>query len=79
MFQKNQDPLPFDPEQARKILNSAAGKQLLQLLSRDGGTALQQAAAALRAGNVQQAQAALSETMQTEEAQMLVQQINREQ
>ena len=50
MFAENQN-LPFQPEQVRQVLGSPAGKKLLQLLTQDGGAALQQAAARLKAGD----------------------------
>lgn len=78
MFQENQNALPFDPSQLKKILASDAGKQLLQLLNRDGGAALQQAATLLKNGDIQGAQAAVAATMESKEAAALVRQLNRE-
>ena len=40
----------FSMAEAAKLLASAEGQQLLALLRRDGGDALSQAAAAMRAG-----------------------------
>ena len=39
--------LPFTKQQLAAVLSSSEGKQLLSLLSRDGGAALSQAAQAL--------------------------------
>ena len=72
MFSENQN-LPFQPEQVRQVL----GKKLLQLLTQDGGAALQQAAARLKAGDTAGAQAALAPFLSSEEAAALLQQINR--
>ena len=72
MFAENQN-LPFQPEQVRQVL----GKKLLQLLTQDGGAALQQAAARLKAGDTAGAQAALAPFLSSEEAAALLQQINR--
>ena len=41
--------LPFSEQQIRRVLGSPEGQKLLQLLSRDGGAALRQAAQAMRA------------------------------
>ena len=79
MFQEKQNPLSFDPEQVKKLLASDAGKQLLQLLNRDGGAALQKAASCMRSGDLQGAQAAVAPTMESEEAQALIRKLNREQ
>lgn len=76
MFAENQN-LPFQPEQVRQVLGSPAGKKLLQLLTQDGGAALQQAAARLKAGDTAGAQAALAPFLSSEEAAALLQQINR--
>lgn len=76
MFAENQN-LPFQPEQVRQVLCSPAGKKLLQLLTQDGGAALQQAAARLKAGDTAGAQAALAPFLSSEEAAALLQQINR--
>lgn len=78
MFQENGNGLPFDLDTAKKLLASDAGKQLLQLLTRDGGAALRQAADHLRNGNTEQAKQAMAATMETPEIQELVDTLNRE-
>lgn len=78
MFQQNESGLPFDLNEAKKLLATDAGKQLLQLLSRDGGAALQQAAAHLKDGEVERAKQAMAATMSAPEAQKLVAELNRQ-
>ena len=60
--------LPFSEQQIRRVLGSPEGQKLLQLLSRDGGTALRQAAQAMRAGDYTAAQQILSPLMQSPQA-----------
>ena len=79
MFEENQNPLGFDPEQARKILRSPEAKALLKLLDRDGGAALRQAAEKMKAGDLAGAQAAVAQTMTDPQAQALVEKLNRQQ
>ena len=67
----------FSPEQLRSVLASKEGKQLMQLLNRDGGAALRQAAAAARNGDYEQAKRIMEPLMQTPEAARLVDEINR--
>lgn len=75
MFSENQN-VPFRPEQIRSVLGSTAGKKLLQLLAKDGGVALQQAAECLKTGDAAGAKRVLTPLMSTEEAAELVTQIN---
>ena len=82
MSQKNagntpNESLPFSRSDIQKVLGSAEGQQLLKLLNQDGGQALRQAANALKAGNLAQAQELLSPIMQSEEATRLVDKINK--
>lgn len=67
----------FSPEQLRSVLASKEGKQLMQLLNRDGGAALRQAAAAARNGDYEQAKRIMEPLMQSPEAARLVDEINR--
>ena len=69
---------PFQEQDIRRVLGSPEGQKLLQLLNRDGGQALRQAANALRSGNTQAAMEVLSPIMETKEAAELVEQINRQ-
>ena len=66
----------FSSQQIAAVLSSPEGKQLLSLLSRDGGATLQQAAQALRSGDAELAKSLVSPIMQTEQAQALIAKIN---
>ena len=68
--------LPFSQEEVAKVLGSSAGRQLLQLLNRDGGQTLRQAANALQSGNFEQAKQILAPVMESEEASKLVKTLN---
>ena len=63
---------PFTPGQLQSVLGTQEGKRLLQLLNRDGGAALRQAAAAARSGDYET-------LVQTPEASALLEQIERRQ
>ena len=65
--------LPFTKQQLAAVLSSSEGKQLL---SRDGGSALSQAAQALRNGDSELAKSIVSPLMQSGEAQALIEKIN---
>jgi len=67
----------FSEADIKKVLGSKEGQALLRLLSRDGGTALKQAAAALKAGNTAQAQNVLKPVLQTSEAAELLQKLTQ--
>ena len=66
----------FTKQQLAAVLSSSEGKQLLSLLSRDGGAALSQAAQALRNGDSELAKSIVSPLMQSDEAQALIEKIN---
>ena len=66
----------FSEKQLKAVLNSKEGKRLLEILNRDGGAALKQAASAVRNGDYASAQQILSPAMQTPEAQQLVKTIS---
>ena len=66
----------FTQQQLAAVLASQEGKQLLALLSRDGGAALAQAAQALRQGDTALAKSLVSPMMQSAEAQALIAKIN---
>lgn len=76
MKQDSSNPPQFSAEQAKKILGSAEGKQLLALLNRDGGQQLRQAAEALRRGDMAQAQTLMQPLTQDREAAELLKKIN---
>ena len=67
----------FSPEQVKRVLGSKEGKQLLQMLNRDGGSALRQAATAARTGDYETVKRLLEPVMQTPEAAGLVEKLNR--
>ena len=68
--------MPFSEDTIRSVMQSAAGKQLLALLTKDGGAALRAAAAALKRGDTAAAQAAVAPIMGTEEAARLARELN---
>ena len=59
------------------MLRSKEGQALLQLLNRDGGAALRQAASAVQSGDYEAAKKIMEPVMQTPEAAELVDRINR--
>ena len=69
-MEKNAD--QFSMQEAMRLAQSDAGKQLLALLKKENGAALQQAAQQFRAGNAEAAQETLRPLLQdTETAQLL--------
>jgi len=64
--------LPFTPQQLRGLLAAPDGRRLLAILSRDGGAALREAAAAFRAGDLTAVENAVAPLLQTPEAQALL-------
>lgn len=73
----DQNRLPFAEKDIKKVLESAEGQKLIQILNRDGGNALRQAAAALQRGDLESAKQVLSPVMESEEASQLVDKLNR--
>lgn len=67
---------PFSEKDIRRVLGSAAGQQLLQLLSQSGGNELQRAAEELKNGNIDAAKQILAPVMNSPKASTLVDQIN---
>ena len=76
MKQDSSNSPQFSAEQAKKILGSAEGKQLIALLNRDGGQQLRQAAEAPRRGGMAQAQALMQPLTEDREAGELLKKIN---
>ena len=74
---QSENQFPFTQADIRKVFGTDEGKKLIAYLSRDGGAALKKAAAALKKGDQAAAQQILSPMMQTEEAQNLIDKINR--
>lgn len=66
----------FSPAEIKAVLGSAEGKRLLELLNRDGGTLLRQAAESIRRGDQDNAKQLLEPLMQSGEAAELVRKIN---
>ena len=75
LFQENAG-FSFTSQQLAAVLSSREGKQLLALLSRDGGNALSQAAQALKNGDTELAKSLVGPMMQSAEAQALIAKIN---
>lgn len=67
----------FSMEQLRQVLSSKEGKQLIALLNRDGGKALQQAAQAYKSGDTAGAEALLKPMVQTGEGTELLKKLGR--
>lgn len=68
----------FDMQQAMKLANSDAAKQLFALLRSSNGDALQYAMAQAAAGNMDAARQMLQDLMQNEESKALIQQLQGE-
>lgn len=66
--------MQFSAEEMRRVLGSAEGKQLLAMLSQNGG--LKTAVEAFKKGDMAGAQEALRPVIETEEAGELLQKIN---
>lgn len=66
----------FSPQEIARVLGSPEGRQLLQLLQRDGGERLRAAASAAAAGNTEQAKSIVAPVMESPEAQELIRKIN---
>ena len=68
----------FTKQQLAAVLSTNEGRQLLTLLSRDGGSALSQAAHALKNGDTELAKRLVSPMLQSNEAQALIAKINEQ-
>ena len=66
----------LSPQQLKQIMAAPEMRQLLQLLQKDGGAALQQAAQQFRAGNTEAAQETLRPLMQDRETEQLLNKLN---
>lgn len=64
----------FSPEQVKQVLGSTEGRRLIAMLSKNGN--LQAAAEAWKKGDMKAVQEVLSPTLQTQEAEELLQKIN---
>lgn len=72
MLKKSQD---FSMEQAKQLMKSPAGQQLLQLLRQQDSGELQKAAELASSGNYQAAGQTLSTLLSSPEAQKLMQEL----
>ena len=68
----------FTKQQLAAVLSTNEGRQLLTLLGRDGGSALSQAAQALKNGDAELAKRLVSPMLQSSEAQALIAKINEQ-
>ena len=66
----------FSEADIQRVLGSAEGRSLLQLLRQNGGSSLQQAADALKAGDAARAQELLRPLMESPAAAELVKKLN---
>lgn len=73
----NSGSIPFQQADLARILASAEGRQLLALLRRDGGGALQQAAQAVKSGDYEAAKSALEPMLQNPEAAALLSRLKK--
>ncbi len=74
----NNSPFPaFSEADIKKVLGSPEGQALLQLLNRDGGTLLRQAAAAVKSGDMEKAKQLVQPVMESRDAAALIEKINR--
>lgn len=64
--------LPISEAELKRVLASQEGRQLLSLLRRDGGDALQKAMQAVKAGDYEAAKTLLSPMLQDPEATALL-------
>lgn len=67
----------FSEAEIRKVLGSPEGKMLLQLLGQNGGTALRQAADAVKRGDTAAAQEIMRPLMESPAIAALVNKINQ--
>lgn len=65
----------FSPEQAKQLLSSPEGRQLIAMLTKSGN--LQAAAEAFRKGDMAAAQEALKPTLQSQEADELLKKLQK--
>mgnify|MGYP004661144571 CR=1 FL=1 len=67
---------PFTPGQLQSVLGTQEGKRLLQLLNRDGGAALEQAAQNAAHGDTKDLAAMLSGLMRSPQGAELMRRLN---
>lgn len=64
-------------EQIRQLLQTQEGQRLLQILNRDGGAAMRQAADSVRAGDLEAVKQQLGPLLNSEEAAQLLQKLTQ--
>lgn len=74
--QANTGGFAFTKQQIAAVLSTAEGKELLALLSKDGGAALKACARALSSGDTQSAQNLIAPLLQSDKARELLAKIN---
>ena len=74
--QANSGGFAFTKQQIAAVLSTGEGKELLALLSKDGGAALKSCAQALSSGDTQRAQALIAPLLQSDKARELLAKIN---
>ncbi|MBR4864527.1 MAG: hypothetical protein IKU07_08115 [Oscillospiraceae bacterium] len=72
-MQKN--PQGFDPQEIKRLAATAAGQQLMALLSAQDPTAIQSAVAQAAAGNMDSAKNILQPLLSSEDIQKLIKQL----
>ena len=68
----------FTKQQIAAVLSTGEGKELLALLSKDGGAALKACAQALSSGDTQRVQELIAPLLQSQKAQELLTKINEQ-
>jgi len=76
-MEKNMPFPAFTEADIKKVLGSPEGQALLQMLNKDGGTMLRQAAAAVRSGDMEKAKRLVQPVMESRDAAALIEKINR--
>lgn len=74
--QANSGGFAFTKQQIAAVLSTGEGKELLALLSQDGGAALKSCAQALQSGDTERAQDLIAPLLQSEKARELLAKIN---
>lgn len=76
-MEKNMPFPAFTEADIKKVLGSPEGQALLQMLNKDGGTMLRQAAAAVRSGDMEKAKRLVQPVMESRDAAALIEKINQ--
>ena len=73
----DKNPQAFDVQEAIRLANTPAGKQLIQMLQQSDPEALNQASQHARSGNYSQALSAVKKILSTPEGQELIKKFGR--